>query len=156
MGEKAVTNLAYKVEELSRNDQLQQEVDNLTLDLSTLRIESQERNDQLQQEVDNLASKVEVFSTLRMESQERNDQLQKEVEILLRQNDLLVKKLSAYTQDKKLAHSTPDLVTMDKKSMSQLLASCESFQNKLDAMSDRQHKVEDTLRWLVSKINFEK
>merc|ERR1712012_789502 len=128
MGEKAVTNLAYKVEELSRNDQLQQEVDNLTLDLSTLRIESQERN----------------------------DQLQKEVEILLRQNDLLVKKLSAYTQDKKLAHSTPDLVTMDKKSMSQLLASCESFQNKLDAMSDRQHKVEDTLRWLVSKINFEK
>ena len=131
--EQNVIDLAYQVDELS---------------ISMMK--SQERSDQLQKEVDNLTSKVEVFSTLRMESQERNDQLQQEVENLLRQNDLLVKKLSTHTQDKTLDNSTPDLVTIDKDSMSQLLASCESFQNKLDAMSDRQHKVEDILRCLMS------
>ena len=130
--EQTVTDLAYQVDELSISMR-----------------KSQERNDQLQKYVDNLTSKIEVISTLMMKSQERNNQL-------LRQNDLLVKKLSAHTQDKTLANSTPDFVTIDKDSMSQLLASCESFQNKLDAMSDRQHKVEDTQRWLVSQINVEK
>merc|ERR1712179_869948 len=109
-----------------------------------------------EQAMTNLTSKFEHLSTVVKEIQKRNDQLQQKVENLEGKNAWLEKKLSeAATHDQTITKSSHEFVTIKKENMSQLLASCEFFQEKLDEMSYHHHKleerqqvVEDTLKCL--------
>ena len=146
----------------SRELYLEQAVTNLTSKLekvSTLAMEMQERNKDIQETNKEMQERNKEIQETNKKIQETNNQLQREVENLQRKNASSEKKPSADTQNQSFVNSTPGLVTIVKEDMSQLLASCEYFQKKLDDMDDRQQKfenkqhiVENNLRCLSNKF----
>jgi len=98
-----------------------------------------------------LMNNLEQLSTTVQELQNKNHLLQQNVNDLQRKNNLLEEKLSADTQDHTIGNSTPDNVAIIKESMLQLLTSCESFQQDLDEMGERQLKFDDMLSYLFQQ-----
>ena len=122
-------------------------------------MEMQERNKDIQERNKEMQERNKEIQETNKKIQETNNQLQREVENLQRKNASSEKKPSADTQNQSFVNSTPGLVTIVKEDMSQLLASCEYFQKKLDDMDDRQQKfenkqhiVENNLRCLSNKF----
>merc|ERR1711909_199250 len=97
-----------------------------------------------------LMNNLEQLSTTVQELQNINHQLQQNVNDLQRKNKLLEEKLSADTHGQTIDNSPPDNGTgaITKENMLQLLTSCESFQEELDEMGERQLKFDDMLSYL--------
>jgi len=91
-----------------------------------------------------LMNNLEQLSTTVQELKNKNQQ---------RKNNLLEEKLSADTRGHTIDNTPPDNGTgaITKENMLQLLTSCESFQEELDEMGERQLKFDDMLSYLFQQ-----